>query len=60
MNYIKIIKRMIALLIVSYLSISGIMAQVSDVIRLLDQSTNMPIVGATFQYGNQSGQSDEK
>jgi len=60
MNYNKIMARIIAIFMVSYMSISGIMAQESDVIRLLNQSTNMPIVGATFQYGNQSGQSDEK
>lgn len=60
MNYNKIMVRMIALFIVSYMSISVIIAQETDAIRLLDKSTNMPIVGATFKYGNQSGQSDEQ
>ncbi len=60
MNYNKTISCIIAVFIVFHLITSEIFAQESDAFRLLDQSTNMPIVGATFQYGNQSGQSDEK
>ena len=51
---------MIALPLVYHLSTKEALAQKTDAVRLLDQSTNMPIVGATYQYGQKSGQSDEK
>ena len=39
---------------------TGLLAQQTDKIQLLDQSTQEPIVGATYHYGTQSGLSDQE
>ena len=39
---------------------TGLIAQQTNKIQLLDQSTQEPIVGATYRYGMQSGLSDQE
>ena len=60
MKYNKTIAGLIVVFMILWQGTSQVWAQESVSIRLLDLSTNMPIAGATFQYGDQSGQSDEK
>jgi iron complex outermembrane receptor protein len=62
MNYHKTTAGIFAVIIIFCLGMteSSLQAQELAAVRLLDKSTNMPITGATYQYGNQSGQSDEK
>jgi len=58
MNFIKKILHgpLLALL---YLSCTYFLMAQNTTIRLLDKENALPIVGATFEYGNQKGVSDE-
>ena len=41
------------------IAISVSLAQETKIIRLLDKDSSMPIIGATFEYGQQQGTTDE-
>jgi iron complex outermembrane receptor protein len=58
-NYMrsKMLKRT-TLLVLLYLFALALFAQEENEIMLLDNSSYLPIVGASFEYGGQSGESD--
>ena len=59
MKYLQKIKKGLFLTLMCGLGLLASHAQETETIKLLDKDNAMPIVGATFQYGQQNGTTDE-
>lgn len=55
----KIQNKFVLLLAASFMLSVSVYAQSTEKIRFLDEDTSQPITGLTFEYGQQSGTSDE-
>jgi len=55
----KIQNKFVLLLAASFLLSVSLYAQLSETVRFLDEDTYQPIAGLSFEYGQQSGTSDD-